>query len=331
MWGNIVKMLKVMDLLARQNGATKKDIARITGKSDRQVYRILQAIEHIGIPIYNDRIDGEREKTWRIEESYLTKLKNLNVPDLSFTLPELFVLSFLKGSSSVFYESEIFKYVDSSFSKLKGLAPERLLEVFERMETVFLNRVRFAKNYSGHEDIMLDILEAIIGRKKCRISYHSFKSDIIRDYHAKPLHFFQENGGLYLLLHLDPGGESRTFALERIENVEITDEAFDYPSGFDAPEFLNRPFGLIMDDCFECRIWFSEYVAKYIRERRWAEDQRITENPDGSIILEMQTCGWPDVKRWVLSYGKDARVIDPVKMRQEILEEIAEMLKNNSI
>lgn len=89
MWGNIVKTLKVMDLLARQNGATKKDIARITGKSDRQVYRILQAIRHIGIPIYNDKIDGEREKTWRIEESYLIKLKNLNVPDLSFTLPTL--------------------------------------------------------------------------------------------------------------------------------------------------------------------------------------------------------------------------------------------------
>jgi predicted DNA-binding transcriptional regulator YafY len=322
MWGNLAKLFRVMDILSRPDGATKKEIADITGTQKRQVDRIINAIGNMGIPVYDDRPDGEREKVWFIEEGYLRKLPNMAVPDPDFTLPELFVLSFIKGSSSIFHNTEISRYAESSFEKLKGFASSKLFEVFERMESAFVNRFRFLKNYSGLEDIIMEILEAIIGRKKSIIRYNSFKSGEVKEYHVKPLHFFEDNGGLYLMVQIDSTGDVYTFALERIHSVEITSEFFDYPSDFDAAEFLNRPFGLFMDDCFECRIWFSSRVAKYIRERPWSDNQKITENSDGSIILQMQTCGWFDVKRWVLSYGKDARVLEPEKMRMEILEEI---------
>lgn len=51
-------------------------------------------------------------------------------------------------------------------------------------------------------------------------------------------------------------------------------------------------------------------------------------NDNGSITLEIQTCGWFDVKRWVLSFGKDAMVLEPENMRAEILEEVRLMTEN---
>lgn len=149
----------------------------------------------------------------------------------------------------------------------------------------------------------------------------------VKEYHVKPLHFFEENGGLYLMVQIDSTDEIYIFALERIQSLEITPEPFDYPANFNAAEFLNRPFGLFMDDCFQCRIRFSARVAKYINERPWADNQKVIENEDGSITLEMQTCGWFDVKRWVLSFGKDARVIAPEKMKNEIIEEAEQIVK----
>lgn len=330
MWGNLAKLLKVIDLLAKPEGATLKEIAEVAETQKRQAQRVLEAIQNMGIPVYDHKPDGEREKTWHIEEEYLRKLPNMTIPDPSFSLPELFVLSFIKGSTSIFHETEISKYAESSFEKLKGFASSRLFELFKRMEAVFVNRFRFVKNYSGFEDLMMDILEAIIGRKKAVIRYNSFKSGEIKEYQVKPLHFFEENGGLYLMVQIDSKNDIYTFALERIQDIEISSEPFDYPSDFNAAEFLNRPFGLFMDDCFECRIWFSARVAKYINERPWADNQKVIENEDGSIILEMQTCGWFDVKRWVLSFGKDARVIAPEKMRAEIFEEVRIMAENHS-
>lgn len=332
MWGNLAKMFKVMDLLSRPDGATKKEIAEVAETQKRQAHRVIEAIQNMGVPVYDDKPDGEREKSWFIEESYIRKMpNNMAVPDPSFTLPELFVLNFIKGSSSIFYDTEISRYAESSFEKLKGFASTKLFDVFERMESAFINRVRFVKNYSGLEDLMMDILEAIIGRKKSTIRYNSFKSGAVKEYHVKPLHFFEENGGLYLMVQIDSTDEIYTFALERIQSLEITPEPFDYPINFNAAEFLNRPFGLFMDDCFECRIWFSARVAKYINERPWADNQKVTVNDDGSIILELQTCGWFDVKRWILSFGKDAMVLEPEKMKYEIHEEVKYIAENYQV
>ena len=36
----------------------------------------------------------------------------------------------------------------------------------------------------------------------------------------------------------------------------------------------------------------------------------------------MQTSGWWDVKRWVLSYGKDAKVLEPEELRIDIVAEL---------
>jgi predicted DNA-binding transcriptional regulator YafY len=118
--------------------------------------------------------------------------------------------------------------------------------------------------------------------------------------------------------------EIRTLAVERIERLEVTDISFEYPAGFDPEKLLGSAFGIIFDKPIQVKIRFSREVAPYITERTWAPNQRIRENEaaDGSILLEMETGGWLDVKRWVLSYGMQAEVLEPTKMREEILEEL---------
>ena len=36
----------------------------------------------------------------------------------------------------------------------------------------------------------------------------------------------------------------------------------------------------------------------------------------------METSGWWDVKRWVLSYGSEAKVLEPEDLRKEIRAEL---------
>lgn len=330
MWETLFRILQIIEYLSRNQGVTKKQLAEITGKSERQVYRILETIQHMGIPVCDEKINGDREKLWRIESSYLVRMKNLNLPKPDFSLPELFILSFMKTAAGIFHDTEISRHADTAFDKLKGFAPARLHEVFARMEAAFLCRNRFVKDYSGQEDTMMLLLEAIITRRACAMQYHSFKSEARKQYAVHPLHFFEENGGIYLMAAVLPEGRIYTFALERIHQIEITDNHFIYPKNFDAASFLNRPFGIIMDDGFDCRIRFSAPVAKYIRERVWGENQKIIESPDGSVTLEMKTCGWPDVKKWVLSFGGNAHVIAPEKMRAEIAAEARQILNNQS-
>jgi predicted DNA-binding transcriptional regulator YafY len=168
----------------------------------------------------------------------------------------------------------------------------------------------------------------MVEQKRCTVKYHSFSSGKKRDYELYPLKFFENNGGLYVFAYITGYDEIRTLAVERIERLEVTDTPFEYPKDFEPEKLLCSAFGIILDKPIEVKVRFSKEVSLYVMERTWAPNQCITENElDGSIILEMKTCGWLDIKRWVLSYGMHAEVLEPQQMRNEILEELTKSLR----
>ena len=117
-------------------------------------------------------------------------------------------------------------------------------------------------------------------------------------------------------------GKIITLAVERIIDLKITERKFDYPEGFDPAERFALAFGVTTEDPMLVRIRFSRDQARYVKERRWAAEQTIVEEDGGSIILEMRTSGLWEVTRWVLSWGSDAEVLEPEKLRHSIKAEI---------
>ena len=59
-----------------------------------------------------------------------------------------------------------------------------------------------------------------------------------------------------------------------------------------------------------------------MKERRWCKDQEITELGDGEIEIRLRTSGRWDVKRWVLSMGAEAELLEPEDLRGEIRAEL---------
>ncbi|HVF71635.1 MAG TPA: WYL domain-containing protein, partial [Chthoniobacterales bacterium] len=48
---------------------------------------------------------------------------------------------------------------------------------------------------------------------------------------------------------------------------------------------------------------------------------RVKEKPDGSIILELELGGLQEIERWILSWGKHARVLAPKELCARIRDE----------
>jgi len=85
---------------------------------------------------------------------------------------------------------------------------------------------------------------------------------------------------------------------------------------------LESAFDIVCGEPIDVKIWFPAGQSRYIKERKWSKTQKIEDQKDGSIILSMTTSGWWDVKRWVLSFGADAKVLEPEELRKEIVEEL---------
>jgi proteasome accessory factor B len=110
------------------------------------------------------------------------------------------------------------------------------------------------------------------------------------------------------------------YAVERFRSVEMTEDGYEYPKGFDPVRRLESTFTIFDEETpTTFRIRFSAGQAKYIGERRWAKGQKIEKEADGSIIFTMTTMGRWDVIRWLLSYGAEAELLEPKDLRKEII------------
>jgi len=79
------------------------------------------------------------------------------------------------------------------------------------------------------------------------------------------------------------------------------------------------------DELTDVSIIFNTLTSRYIRERNWHPSQKIEENEDGTLVLQLQTSGLGEVKRWVMQYESAAEVLSPESLRQECIKEIRNM------
>lgn len=321
---NLRKFLKALDLVGRPNGATFEELQKELDLTRRSVYREIEFLQDMGLPIYDDT--SERPKRWKLSGEYLKKLPNLKIPNIEFTPSEIISLYFLKGENRVYKGTEIEKAINSAFTKIGLFAHDDLFMRFDKIKTILVSSSKFAKDYSDKEGIIDSLTKAMFLSKTCKIGYHSFSDDKTKDISIDPLNFFENNGGLYLFIRITGTKDIKIIAVERIEELKITDVDFTYPKGFKPEERLDNAFGIIYDVPIKARIWFSKEQARYIRQRKWAKQQKIVEHDNGSIILEMKTSGWLEVKRWILSFGKEAEVLEPSRLRDEVKKEIAELV-----
>jgi len=325
---HLVKVLKAVEILSKPGGATMDELRKGLDVDRRTSYRIKDTLEELNFPLYEDTSALDGRKRYRFMDSYLKKLPNLSVPELKLSLSELIALYFIRGNRKMFSGTDIEHNIDAAFMKLDAFMPEGLADKLEQVKTLFVPSSKFTKDYSEKEEIIEQLTDAIFRQQTCTVEYHSFHDDKTKDFKIDPLRFFERDGGLYLFVRTTKYKDIRVLAVERINNLTMTEETFPQPENFDPDTLLENAFSIVYDEPVEVKIRFSAEVARYIRERRWAKDQKISEGPDDSIVLELKTSGWFDVKKWILSFGAKAAVLEPENLRKEILDEISDMQKH---
>lgn len=269
-------------------------------------------------------LDGS--KRFYLDEDDFRKAGKIKVPNINLTLDEIIALYFLRGATSLYQGTDIQKTIDKAFAKFDYYLPEGFGDRLSNIEGIFAANNRFAKDYSDKEEILDSLVTAISKKRVCLVTYHAFGEDRVKTYRIDPLQLFERNGGLYLFSVIVKYGDIRMQAVERIQELKVEDETFDSPKDFDAEKLLSTAFGLTYDDPIELKIWFSKDQVRYVKERQWAVAQKFVDQDDGSTILEMKTSGWYEVKRWLLSFGAEAKLLEPVELSADIEAEIRKTL-----
>jgi predicted DNA-binding transcriptional regulator YafY len=62
-------------------------------------------------------------------------------------------------------------------------------------------------------------------------------------------------------------------------------------------------------------------------ERHWHDSQKFIPLEDGGAIMELQVANLWEVKRWLIGWGADAKVIEPQSLLSEVREECETILQ----
>lgn len=330
---NLVKLFKAINLLTQPDGATITQLQEQLETSRRSVYRLLDTLKDLKFPLYEKKDETTTAKIWKLDEQYLSKFPDISLSELQLTKEEIILLFFLFSRGTVLKKTKLERHLFSLKNKLDVFLPHNLKSehAIAKLDDIFIPFSPGLRDYSGKEDILDDLTDSIVKYKRCIVTYHSLAVNQDKLFQIDPLKLFEHESGLYVFVRIVKFSSISILSVERIKKLSVLESYFEYPEGFKPEEILDAAFFLSLGDPVTARIWFSKEQTQYIKDRQWAPRQEIEEQPDGSIILSINASGVFDVKKWVLSFGASAKVLEPVNFAREINKEIENMMKNYTL
>ena len=252
-----------------------------------------------------------------------TMKHHLPVP---FTLPELMALHFSRNMLHIFKNTIFHDSLESLFEKVKITLPPESHKYLEKAEQTLQVSFKPYKAYGQYKEIVNQVNDAAIASKTVEIIYYTMSRKKESRRRVDPYRIWFFNGSFYLIGYCHKRREVRVFAISRIRMLHQTGEVFDVAKDFNIDDFLQPSFGVYQGHSQKVRVCFSPKVAGYIQEQKWHESQRIELLDDGAIIFEVEVAGTEEIKHWIMSWGSNARVLDPEILQDEIRAEVLAML-----
>lgn len=286
---------------------------------------ILRLMDHIQSS-YSVIIDTEKKGKQRYYQ-----LKNMpsKLPVLGLTESEFQALNMCKSFTENLLGKDFINQATNALEKSHALLPNGSSINREHFGTFIPGSI----DYTPHGKSIQTIIDAMNQFRICKIEYQSWASELPKTFYIEPLKLFSFKETLYLYSKKAINPEKKDdkseydplLAVHRIKKIELTKRKFEFPINYNFAEIFNKSFGVIKEEVFEVEVEFSGFAASYVSERIWSPDQKINQMSDGNIRLIFNASSEAETKAWILFFGKEATVIRPKWLREEIVGDIREM------
>lgn len=169
------------------------------------------------------------------------------------------------------------------------------------------------------------IIHAIQNLYILQFSHRKHWEDFSTYREVKPI-AIKESQQRWYLVALDKKDEVvKTFGLDRISNLKITDTKFK-PISYNVEKEFKHAFGVeTYAPAEKVVLEFSKQQGNYIKTFPLHESQHIIEETEDAVILEIFIHTTNDIIMELLKYGFNLKVLSPISLQNEIKYRISEM------
>jgi predicted DNA-binding transcriptional regulator YafY len=317
----VIRQWSILRDLESSRRLTIDDLAAKTGVSTRTIRRDLEALQEAGFPLFDEVHDGKRY--WTLEQRAFRRLD-----ETGFNLAELSALYFSRTLVECLAATPFQEDVRKAFDKLAAALTPGMRQFLDRLPLAIQakaepgTRTAAAPQTPGtkHTARVAPLLEAALHHRRVTMRYHSFSSNREKSYLVEPQRLVFAQGGLYLVAFVPEYDQLRTFSVDRILALSLTEERFA-PRDLSEDAFAHS-LGVHQGTPERIVIAFEPRMAKYVRERIWHPSQTVEDQADGSVVLTLTVSNDWALRSWILGFGPLARVLAPPELTAQILEEV---------
>ena len=183
------------------------------------------------------------------------------------------------------------------------------------------------------EGMVEKVLEAVKNNYLLDFNYFSKWEPEERHRKIMPFQLVFDGGSMFLYgaASRDKSPNPRLFNLSKMHDVQvITSRTFELPSNFRFREaFEKGRFGAFQyDEAYDYKIEVTGEARNIVREYIWADNQIIEENQkEGTTTISFTSSQWIPVFRWLLSFGENARPLEPDWLVEQWKQTVEKMVK----
>lgn len=187
----------------------------------------------------------------------------------------------------------------------------------------------FEKRKAIGTEHLSTILFSIKNKKMLRYSYQKYGEDEANKRLVLPLALKENKNRWYLIAIDNKDQQLKTFGLDRMNDVHVSDAGFDYPTNLVIEDIFKDSFGIINDEDYEAEeiiLSFSKFQSKYIKSLPLHHSQEILFEDAQECRIKVFLQPTHDFLMEILSMASEVEVLEPEHVRNEIQAKIQKTL-----
>lgn len=287
-----------------------QDLAARFEVSERTVYRDIEALYEVGVPLVGMPGEG-----YQLMPGYY-------LPPIMFGEAEakaLFLaVALLTGLTEAGPTQQA---AQLALDKIRAVLPKTTLGQVEALQAIL------AFYHVGRPPLALDnptflqLQQAIQQQRVVVLHYHAHHDNQVTERAVEPLRLAYLDNAWVLTAYCRLRQDQRAFRLDRIDRLTITKERFPLR----AIEPRSRPVGDIL-----VTVQVEPAVARWVREAQHFTFVDEEATADGALHMHYRIQSFGQISGWLLSWGEQIEVLAPPALRLEMQQHVQAMLARYS-
>ncbi|MGC6434669.1 MAG: helix-turn-helix transcriptional regulator [Crocinitomicaceae bacterium] len=261
---------------------------------------------------------------------YYYEDENFSINDIPLTEEDLASIKFAVNTLNQFRDNAVFKQFGSAIDKIV----DRFSITEDPQDKALASFVQFETSLSSKgNEFLAPLLEAIKNNLIVEFEYESFLTSKRKARKVLPLLLKEYSNRWYLISFDLSKVQVITYALERMEELIITQEKAVKPLSFNAENFFKHAVGITTseEEPLNVILKADKVSSKYIKSQPFHSSQKVIKEGKNKTTFELKVLISEEFIRSIMSYGGNIEIVQPIELREEIILRVEEMTKRYNL